>query len=385
MDVYAYVHCPTRKRFTTVKEEQFLDVLYGTTPDPGFLTALLPHFASVMGTHSANVATVRLTDGAIIDQTIIGVDESLLARGAEHYLPRNPLVMAAAEDWQRNPAHCAVARFTHGAELVPTEVYRETEYYRDFNRFTGVGDDMISIHTPVNGHQVGFGASIGGRCFDDADRARAARLLPHIARGIGMHFALTRRSFDKGGLTIEVGDRPGFHVRGGRLVDANLQGYRLLEHGTLLRMRGGILRFRDEVANRALEQISGLGGPPTLALIVTDEAGRWLVQMVRRVEHASLADPHVDRTSVAIFALALDGQAWRHQPDLAAFSDVTPTERAVLALMLEGHNVPEIAVRLNRTRETVRAHIKSLRQKFGASSATDLVRIAGSLLPLRKA
>ena len=362
-------------------EEQFLDVLYGSAPDPDFLTALLPHFASVMGTHSANVATVRLADG-FIDQTIIGIDEGLLARGAEHYLPRNPWVKAAAEDWQRNPAHWAVARFTHGAELVPTAIYRETEYYRDFNRHTGVGDDMISIHAPVNGYQVGFGASVGGRCFDDADRARAARLVPHIARGIGMHFALTRRAFDKGALTIEVGDRPGFLLREGRLVDANLQGHRLLEDGSLLRLRAERVRFIDEAANRALARVASHPGVPTQALIVNSESGRWLVQMVRRAGWVSGAGTGPEGPSVAVFALALDGQAQRHQLSLGAFGDITPTERAVLALLLEGHRVPAIASQLNRTRETVRAHIKNLRQKFGAASVTDLVRIAGSLLPL---
>ena len=61
---------------------------------------------------------------------------------------------------------------------------------------------------------------------------------------------------------------------------------------------------------------------------------------------------------------------------LAPGNDLTPREREVLALMVEGLTNPEIAERLVVSRSTAKAHVSNILSKLGASNRAEAVSLA---------
>lgn len=56
--------------------------------------------------------------------------------------------------------------------------------------------------------------------------------------------------------------------------------------------------------------------------------------------------------------------------------DLTPREREVLNLLVEGLNNPEIAVKLNVSRSTARAHVSQILSKLGVSNRAEAIALA---------
>jgi NarL family two-component system response regulator LiaR len=100
--------------------------------------------------------------------------------------------------------------------------------------------------------------------------------------------------------------------------------------------------------------------------------------MLKNVSADELADAiraaHSGQSTLAPEAAQVLIQATREPPSPG--HDLTPREREVLALMVEGLNNPDIAERLVMSRSTVKFHVSNILSKLGVASRTEAVSLA---------
>lgn len=80
-------------------------------------------------------------------------------------------------------------------------------------------------------------------------------------------------------------------------------------------------------------------------------------------------------------AVVVSDEEWRNlrsrEKRVQRLSILTPREREVLALVLQGHSSKAIARMIHRSKRTVDLHRANIMHKIGASSLVDLIRITG--------
>jgi NarL family two-component system response regulator LiaR len=100
--------------------------------------------------------------------------------------------------------------------------------------------------------------------------------------------------------------------------------------------------------------------------------------LLKNVSANELADAiraaHSGRSTLAPEAAQALVQSAAQEPALG--QDLTPREREVLALMIEGQTNPQIAEHLVISRSTAKAHVSSILSKLGASNRAEAIALA---------
>jgi DNA-binding CsgD family transcriptional regulator len=378
------------------------------TRHPAFETVGLLYDAALghASWHDIGARLTSLIDGATLTLTaqyapnggidlvdMRGVTPREVELYATHYL---------ADDLWRNAAldRRIVNRVVLNSELVSNLDWQNSRIYTDLcvpntDVFHGV---MVTGTLPDGGiYSLGIHRPRKSKPFGQSAAQQLDHLLPHLGRALQVRSRFAMVAAGKATSTA-VMDKFSFgvlQVSGvGRVVSANLAAQSILEANDGLSLtRFGLLAAGSGDNQRLQASISRAIGAMT-TFSASSHAGAYL----RIARHSGLRSYSVivtplglDRAlfspqQAAAMLLITDPEAGPHidSAALVGLFGFTAAEARLVALLVTGLPLPEVAKRLGVSFETARTHLARARAKTGTTSQVDLVRaILVALSPLQ--
>lgn len=219
--------------------------------------------------------------------------------------------------------------------------------------------------------------------FDNEETALAGVLVAQIARAIDLASRIDSNTVEKALYTNAL-DRLNVGVIvvdvQQKTVSASAVAERLLNEREGLHIQAGRLRAtnaaedRDlQTAIRAVSQKAGEGDKEvSFGLSLTKRSGaRTLGIVVRRAATGRAADD----SQVAIYVRDCDTVPEIENEFVRQIFDLTPAEAAVTRRLATGLSLEDAATSLGISRNTARAHLRSIFSKSGITRQTELVRL----------
>ncbi|WP_336333267.1 helix-turn-helix transcriptional regulator [Pseudomonas putida] len=259
------------------------------------------------------------------------------------------------------------------------------DFYRNYLKGLDLRHVLVANMVTDAGMHCALFAS-RGHASEDFARAQIAlvrMLLPHLQQAVDLHSAVDQLDSERQLYAATI-DRlmVGTVIldENGRLLRYNKAAERLFENGDGLQHRQDKLCAFLNHENRALQQaIQHVLRPRGLdqleVLTLSRPSGEMpLNLLLRPIPLSYQARKGARRPAVALFIRdpADSPQASRHL--LRSLFQLTPTETEVALLVMNGQTLDETAQLLRVSRNTVRAHLRGVFAKTGATRQAQLVK-----------
>lgn len=299
-----------------------------------------------------------------------------------------------------NAAHYAISPGTSAALTYPLmepfctsrnldiEAFHASRYWQICFAGRGYYDYLVTGLTRNVTHVSSWGV-LGGEergAFDDEDLELARLLSPHIRRAVEITDMLGYQRVTATTLRAALDALSAAAVivaPDGRIRFANAAAQVELERGSLIRESKGRLVGQTPEALKLLGEVTAPGSP-------RHQRGRdaLLKESTGRTLHATWAslDQAQEELGSPTLLLLREPDAELKTPLAAAHSlyRLTTGETQVLAQVLNGRSLTEVAEILGVARSTAKSHLDAIYRKTDTHRQADLVRLIGGLTsPLR--
>jgi DNA-binding NarL/FixJ family response regulator len=342
---------------------------------------LWPQFARILATAAgAPTSAVWIVDrGQVCDLSVTadGIETDLPYR--RHFWKLDP--------WQRRVLQPPFELVRLGYEIVPEHELVKTEFYNDFAKKFGLFRPMATTFSLAPG--IFATASLerpGAKAlFEEQDKGSFERLAPHVKRALQLRLRQRESGLQSAAATAAL-DELDFGViicdRAAKIVFANKASEALAaaRAGVLLRNMRVMAHLANEAEGLAAlisDAAGGVGG----AMRLTGAHDAQLLVMASPLPHP-LRQEH--GPGCALLALRQIESGPRISADaLMALFRFSPAQAALCVALVEGRSLKEIAAERGVKLTTLRSHAQEAMLRAGVKSLRDLVRLIGSLPPLR--
>ncbi|MFM0247773.1 helix-turn-helix transcriptional regulator [Paraburkholderia sediminicola] len=231
--------------------------------------------------------------------------------------------------------------------------------------------------------------------FQARDKAFCALLLPHLWRAVELHsrlnivesertlYANTIDHMQIGTITLD---------EGGAIMRANSVANEILAEADGLRITHGAVEATNGQENRNLQRLVrharmghfGTVNPAVDAMPITRSGDRpKLGVLVRTIPLSEWSGDNKRRPATVLFLRDPDRKSERSQDILRKLFDLTPAETSLALLLTNGLTLDEASDELHVSKNTGRAHLRSIFSKTGVTRQAMLMRILlGSVVSL---
>ena len=301
----------------------------------------------------------------------------------EYWVPRNPLLLPSACEPPGKVFTCA--------NFIALDEFTGTAFYNEWWRPAGFSTEPLVTNLFVDGAASGFFASHGllnRPAVDNRQKRLFAALAQHLVRAV----ALQRRLYNvtiasDGALAGIEGLQQGFLLvdAQARILFANHVARALLDVRDGLRLEAGALSaseaddgrtLRGLIASCAIEANVATGGELALRRVSGRLPLGVLVTPVRQ-EAAMAAIPWTAARPPAAIVLVSDPETEMraHIESLRERFGFTPAEAAFALEIIKGDGRQATADRLGITVGTARSHLSKIFDKTGVARQAELVRL----------
>lgn len=323
-------------------------------------------------------AIIHRVDAAAGIYAVIGrtqLSDDVMAPYAAHWFALDP--------WTREGARRPVGQASIGSELVALDQLRRTSFHAEYLRPVLGAEDVIGGIGAAGGTMVtpiGIHRAAGLPAYDLADRAAMQRLLPHLARAVGLSERLRILRAERSDLAAALDALPGavaLVTSQGRVVLANRAARALHARGLglVVDARLGAARSADDARLRGLfARVGQSGRAEAMALPRPDGRSFQILAapLPRQRAHAGMA-------ALVVLVADPDDRPTPPAARLGALFGLTSAEAAVALALAAGERTEEIASRRGVTMPTLRTQIRAILAKTGAVRQSDLTRLLAML------
>jgi DNA-binding CsgD family transcriptional regulator/GAF domain-containing protein len=272
-------------------------------------------------------------------------------------------------------------------QVLGTDAWLAHDFYRDYLQPLDLRHVLVAnMRTPTGMHCALFACrNHASRDFDVAEIALIRLLLPHLQQAVDLHSAVEQLDSERQLYAATI-DRlmvgTAILDENGTMMRCNRAAQRLFDSRDGLECRHDKLCAFTSQQNRRVQQAiqavlkqrqRGLDDIEVLTL--TRPSGEMpLNLLLRPIPMNYQARNGARRPAVAVFIRDPSDSPQASRNLLRSLFQLTPTETEVAMFVMDGQTLDETALALGVSRNTVRAHLRGVFAKTGATRQAQLVK-----------